>query len=59
MPYKISHMWSDTNYNHMQVLKSEHQNLRQESVEYRKCVLDASQMSAAIQQYGMFVVVKP
>jgi hypothetical protein len=52
-------MWSDTNYNHMQVLKSEHQNLRQESVEYRKCVLDASQMSAAIQQYGMFVVVKP
>ncbi|ONM32817.1 Di-glucose binding protein with Kinesin motor domain [Zea mays] len=33
------------------VLKSEHQNLRQESVEYRKCVLDASQMSAAIQQY--------
>ncbi|KAG0521771.1 hypothetical protein BDA96_08G190100 [Sorghum bicolor] len=33
------------------VLKSEHQNLRQESLEYKKCVLDASQMSATIQQY--------
>ncbi|PWZ57725.1 Kinesin-like protein KIN-14R [Zea mays] len=33
------------------VLKSEHQNLRQESLEYRKCVLDASQMSATIQRY--------
>ncbi|CAD6269327.1 unnamed protein product [Miscanthus lutarioriparius] len=33
------------------VLKLEHQNLRQESLEYKKCVLDASQMSATIQQY--------
>jgi len=52
-------MWSDINYNLMKVLKLEHQNLRQESLEYKKCVLDASQMSATIQQYGMFVMVKP
>lgn len=37
----------------MKVLKSEHQNLRQESLEYRKCALDASQMFATIEQYGM------
>ena len=55
----LFHMWSDINYNLMKVLKLEHQNLRQESLEYKKCVLDASQMSATIQQYGMFVMVKP
>ncbi|PAN21910.1 hypothetical protein PAHAL_3G499200 [Panicum hallii] len=33
------------------VLKLEHQNLRQESLEYKKCVLDATQMSKTIQQY--------
>ncbi|KAL6847196.1 hypothetical protein ACP4OV_023049 [Aristida adscensionis] len=33
------------------VLKSEHQNLRQEALEYKKCVLDATQMSTAIKQY--------
>ncbi|RLM97678.1 kinesin-like protein KIFC3 isoform X1 [Panicum miliaceum] len=33
------------------VLKLEHQNLRQESLEYKNCVLDATQMSKTIQQY--------
>ncbi|XP_062202871.1 kinesin-like protein KIN-14R [Phragmites australis] len=33
------------------VLKSEHKNLRQESLEYKKCVLDTTQMSTTIQQY--------
>ncbi|TVU49026.1 hypothetical protein EJB05_00317, partial [Eragrostis curvula] len=33
------------------VLKSEHQNLRQESVEYQKCIMDSTQMSSAIQEY--------
>ncbi|CAL4890923.1 unnamed protein product [Urochloa decumbens] len=32
-------------------LKLEHQNLRKESLEYKKCVLDATQMSTTIQQY--------
>ncbi|KAG2622172.1 kinesin-like protein KIN-14R [Panicum virgatum] len=33
------------------VLKLEHQNLRQESLEYKNCVLDATQMCKTIQQY--------
>ncbi|KAK8458630.1 hypothetical protein SEVIR_3G409200v4 [Setaria viridis] len=33
------------------VLKLEYQNLRQESLEYKNCVLDATQMSTTIQQY--------
>ncbi|KAL6623407.1 hypothetical protein ACP70R_033286 [Stipagrostis hirtigluma subsp. patula] len=33
------------------ILKSEHQNLRQESLEFKNCVLDTTQMSEAIQQY--------
>ncbi|KAJ1266420.1 hypothetical protein BS78_08G149700 [Paspalum vaginatum] len=33
------------------VLKSAHQNLRQESLEYKKCVVDVAQMSTTIQQY--------
>ncbi|KAF8655689.1 hypothetical protein HU200_061010 [Digitaria exilis] len=32
-------------------LKLEHQSLRQESLEYKNCVLDATQMSKTIQQY--------
>ncbi|CAN6338990.1 unnamed protein product [Urochloa humidicola] len=32
-------------------LKLEHQNLRKESLEYKNCVLDATQMSTTIQQY--------
>ncbi|OEL38553.1 Kinesin-like protein KIFC3 [Dichanthelium oligosanthes] len=35
------------------VLKLEHQNLRQESLEYKNCVLDATQMSTTIQQYAV------
>ncbi|KAK3140249.1 hypothetical protein QOZ80_5AG0398110 [Eleusine coracana subsp. coracana] len=33
------------------VLKLEHQNLRQESLEYKNCILDATQMSTSIQEY--------
>ena len=52
----LCHKWYDIYHNHLQVLKLEHQNLRQESLEYKNCVLDATEKSKTIQQYGMLVL---